>query len=112
VGGSRIQALWVEVVVQANPTAYARLVHTFCEHLTYNCNRPYILYSTIDDVDIEVTIVDIAAALKCYDECPQSEELWEAYPSMLSTKEIVDDMYEECHADHYRNATNKAKLPP
>ena len=92
-------------------TAYACLVRTFYKHLTYDCNRPDILSSTINDVDIEVTTVDIAAALKCHVECPQSEEQWEACPFTLTIEEIVDDMCEERYADHYRNATSKAKLP-
>jgi hypothetical protein len=47
-------------------TAYEHLVRSFYENLTYDCNRPNILSSSIDDKDVEVTIVDIATALKCY----------------------------------------------
>jgi hypothetical protein len=39
----------------------------------YDCNRPDILSSSIDDRDIEVTVADIAAALKCNAECPKAE---------------------------------------
>ena len=46
-------------------TAYERLVKSFYENLTYDCNRPDVLSSSIDDRDIEVTVADITAALKC-----------------------------------------------
>jgi hypothetical protein len=92
--------------------AYGCLVRTFYEHLTYDCNWPNILSSTIDDIDVEVTIADIATTLKCHAECPQSEEQWVAFLSMLTTKEIVIDMCEGRYADQYQNATSKAKLPP
>ena len=45
-------------------TAYERLVRSFYENLTYDCNRPDVLSSSIDDRDVEVTVADIAAALK------------------------------------------------
>jgi hypothetical protein len=51
-------------------TAYACLVWTFYEHLTYDCNRPNSLSSTIDDKDVEVTVADIAISLKCDAKCP------------------------------------------
>jgi hypothetical protein len=92
-------------------TAYSRLVRTFYDHLTNNCNRLDILSSTTDDADVEVTIADIAAALKCHAECPQSKEQWVACPSTLTIEEIVD-MCEGRYADQYQNATNKATLPP
>ena len=44
--------------------AYERLVRSFYGNLTYDCNRPDVLSSSIDDRDVEVTIADIAAALK------------------------------------------------
>jgi hypothetical protein len=93
-------------------TAYARLVWTFYEHLTYDCNQPDILSSSIDDRDVEIFIADIVAALKCHAECPESKEQWIACPSMLTTEEIIEDMCEGRYVDQYRNATSKAKLPP
>jgi hypothetical protein len=78
----------------------------------YDCNWPDILSSSIDDRDIEVTVADIAVALKCNAECPKAEEQWIACPSMLATEEIIEDMCEGCYADQYRNAASKAKLPP
>lgn len=71
-----------------------------------------ILSSTIDDVEIEVTTVDIAEALKYHVEYPRSKEQWEVYPSVLTIVEIVDDMCERRYADKYKNANSKAKLPP
>ena len=50
--------------------AYSRLVQNFYEHLTYDCNWQDILSFSIDDIDIEVTTLDIAAALKYHVECP------------------------------------------
>jgi hypothetical protein len=55
-------------------TAYERLVWSFYENLKYNCNRPDILVSSIDDRDVEVTIADIAAVLKCHHEPPEADE--------------------------------------
>jgi hypothetical protein len=47
------------------------LVQSFYENLKYDYNRPDILVSSIDDRDVEVTIADIVAALKCHDEPPE-----------------------------------------
>jgi hypothetical protein len=46
-------------------TAYECLVRSFYENLKYDCSRPDVLSSSIDDRDVEVTVADIAAALKC-----------------------------------------------
>jgi hypothetical protein len=55
-------------------TTYERLVQSFYENLKYNCNRPDVLVSSIDDRDIEVTIADIAAVLKSHHEPPEADE--------------------------------------
>ena len=56
---------WLKrLFTQITSTTHARLVRTFYEHLTYDCNRPNILSSTIDDIDIEVTTLDIAAVVQ------------------------------------------------
>ena len=47
-------------------TAYERLVRSFYENLTYDCNQPDVLSSSIDDRDVEVTVANIVAALKCH----------------------------------------------
>jgi hypothetical protein len=72
-------------------TTYERLVRCFYENLKYDCNRPSILFSSIDDEDLEVTVVDIAAILKCHAKPPEGEP-WIVYPSMLTTEDIVSDM--------------------
>jgi hypothetical protein len=43
-------------------TTYERLVQSFYENLKYDYNRLGVLFSSIDDEDVEVTIADIAAA--------------------------------------------------
>jgi hypothetical protein len=78
--------------------AYERLVRSFYENLTYDYNRPNVLSSSIVDRDIKVTVVDIAAALKCYAEQPEADDQWIACPSILTTEDIVGDM-----CDKYQN---------
>jgi hypothetical protein len=93
-------------------TAYERLVWTFYEHLRYECSRPGILFSSIDGIDVEVTIADVAAILKCSHEPPKSDIPWIDYPSMLTIEDIVSNMCEGQYADKHRNAASKAKIPP
>ena len=92
-------------------TAYKRLVRTFYEHLRYNYSWPDVLVSSIDDRDVELTIADVAATLKCSHEPHESDIPWIAYPSMLTIKDIVSDMCEGQFADSHRNAVSKAKIP-
>jgi hypothetical protein len=92
--------------------AYECLVRSFYKNLTYGCNQPDVLSSSIDDRDVEVTVADIVVALKCNAEQPEVEDQWIARHSMLTTEDIVVDMCEGQFADHYKNAANKAKLPP
>jgi hypothetical protein len=70
-------------------TAYKRLVRTFYEHLRYECSRPDVLFSSIDGIDVEVTIADIAAVLKCSHEPPGSDIPWIDCSSMLTIEDIV-----------------------
>jgi hypothetical protein len=70
-------------------TAYERLVQSFYENLKYDCNQLDILVSFIDDRDIEVTIADITATLKCHDKPSEADEPWIVYPSMLTIEDIV-----------------------
>jgi hypothetical protein len=92
-------------------TTYERLVRSFYENLMYDCSRLDVLSSSIDDRDVKVTLVDIAAELKCHVEPPEAEEPWIVYPSMLTIEDIVVDMYDGQCVNQYRNATSKAKLP-
>jgi hypothetical protein len=82
-------------------TAYERLVWTFYEHLRYDCSRPDVLVSSIDDRDVEVTIGDAAAALKCSHEPLDLDIPWIDYPSMLTIEDIVSDMCEGQYADRH-----------
>jgi hypothetical protein len=93
-------------------TAYEHLVRSFYENLNYDYNLPDVLSSSIDDRDVEVTVVDIATALKCNTECPEANDQWIDHPSMLTTKDIVGDMCVGKFADRHKNAVSKSKLPP
>jgi hypothetical protein len=92
-------------------TAYKRLVSAIYEHLSYNCSRPDILVSSIDSKEVEVTIADVAAVLKCSHEPPESDVPWIDCPSMLTLKDIISDMCEGQYADKHWNAVSKAKIP-
>jgi hypothetical protein len=93
-------------------TAYERLVRTFYEHLRYECSRPDILFSSIDGIDVEVTITDVAAVLKCSHEPLESDIPWIDYTSMLTIEDIVSDMCQVQYADKHWNAASKVKIPP
>ena len=72
--------------------------------------RPNVLVSTIDDRDVEVTIADIAAVLKCHAKPPKADEPWIVCPSMLTKEDIVSDMCEGQYADKHNNAASKVKM--
>jgi hypothetical protein len=93
-------------------TTYERLIWSFYKNLKYNCNRPNVLVSSINDRDIEVTIADIAAVLKCHHEPPEANEPWIDCPSMLTIEGIVSDMCEGQYVDRHKNDASKAKIPP
>jgi hypothetical protein len=65
-------------------TAYERLVWSFYENLKYDCNRPDILTSSIDERDVGVTVANIAATFKCSAEQPEADDQWIARPPMLT----------------------------
>jgi hypothetical protein len=94
---SRIEASWFEAAIQTRRLHY---------------NRPDVLVSSINNREIEVTIVDIAAILKCHHEPPEADEQWIDCPFMLTIEDIVSDMYEAQYADRHKNATSKVKIPP
>jgi hypothetical protein len=73
-------------------TAYECLVRMFYEHLSYECSWPEILFSSIDGIDVEVTIADVAAILKCSHEPPKSDIPFIDCPSMLTIEDIVSNM--------------------
>jgi hypothetical protein len=80
-------------------TAYEGLVREFYKHLRIDCNQPDILFSSIDGREVKVTIVDVAAILKCSHEPPKSDIPWFECPSMLTLEDIVSDMCEGQYAD-------------
>jgi hypothetical protein len=92
-------------------TAYERLVREFYTHLRTDSDQPDSLFSSIDGKDVEVTVGDIAAALKCSHEPPESDVPWLECPSMLSLEDVVSDMCEGQYADDRRNAASKTKIP-
>jgi hypothetical protein len=91
--------------------AYEHLVREFYEHLSYDYDQLDILVSSINGREVEVTIADIAAVLKCSHEPPESDIPWLKCPSMLTLEDIIFDMCEGQYADSHQNATSKTKIP-
>jgi hypothetical protein len=91
-------------------TAYERLVGEFYKHLRIDCDQPDILFSSIDGREVEVTIADVAAILKCSHEPPGSDVPWLECPSMLTLEDIISNMCEGQYADSRRNAASKTKI--
>jgi hypothetical protein len=92
-------------------TAYECLVLTFYEHLRYECSQPDVLFSSIDGIEVEVTIADVAAVLKCIHEPPESDVPWLECPFMHTLEDIISNMCEGQYADKHRNAASKTKIP-
>ena len=92
-------------------TTYKHLFRSFYESLTYDCNQPDVLSSSIDDKDVEVTVTDIAVALNCHAECPEADDQWIACPSMLTIEHIVVNMCKGQFENQYKNAASKEKQP-
>jgi hypothetical protein len=92
-------------------TTYERLVHAFYEHLSYDCSWPDVLVSSIDGRDVEVTIADVAAILKCSHEPPKLDVPWIDCPSLVTLEDIVSNMCEGQYADKHRNVASKVKIP-
>jgi hypothetical protein len=57
-------------------TAYEHLVREFYEHLSVDCDQSDILFSSIDGREVEVTIADVAAILKCSHKPLESDVPW------------------------------------
>jgi hypothetical protein len=92
-------------------TAYERLVREFYENLRCECDQPDVLFSSIDGREVEVTIADVAAILKCSHEPPEMDIPWLECPPMLTVEDIVTDMCDGQFADGHRNAASKTKIP-
>ena len=58
-GDSRVQTPWVEKIIQASHLYHLHKV----ENLLFYCTRLGVLFSSIQDKQIEVTSSDIATAL-------------------------------------------------
>jgi hypothetical protein len=95
----------------AASTTYERLVREFYKHLRIECDHPDILFSSIDGREVEVTIADVVAILKCSHEPFELDVLWLECPSMLILEDIVSDMCEGQYADNHRYAASKTKIP-
>jgi hypothetical protein len=92
-------------------TTYERLVREFYTHLRIDGDQPNILFSSIDEREVEVTIRDVAAVLKCSHELPESDIPWLECPSMLTLEDTISDMCEGQCADDRQNAASKMKIP-
>jgi hypothetical protein len=92
-------------------TTYERLVREFYTHLRIDGDQPDTLFSSIDGREVEVTIKDVAAVLKCSHEPPESDIPWIECPSMLTLEDIAFDMCEGQYADDRRKAASKTKIP-
>jgi hypothetical protein len=73
--------------------------------------RQDVLFSSIDGREVEVTIADVAAVLKCNHEPPETDIPWLECPPMLTVEDIVADMCDGHFADGHRNAASKTKIP-
>jgi hypothetical protein len=91
-------------------TTYERLVKEFYDNLSCECNQPDVLFSSIDGREVQVTIADVAAVLKCSHEPPESDVPWLECPPMLTVEGIVSDMCEGQFTDSHRNAASKTKI--
>jgi hypothetical protein len=91
-------------------TTYERLVREFYKHLRIDYDQLDILFSSIDGREVEVTIADVAAILKCSHEPPEPDVPWLECPSMLTLEDIIFDMCEGQYADSRQNATSKTNI--
>jgi hypothetical protein len=87
------------------------IASTAYEHLSVDCDQPDVLFSSIDGREVEVTIADVAAVLKCSHKPLESDVPWLECPSMLTLEDIVSDMCEGKYVDSQRNAASKMKIP-
>jgi hypothetical protein len=54
-------------------TAYEHLVREFYDNLSCKCDQSDVLFSSIDGREVQVTIADVTAILKCSHEPPESD---------------------------------------
>jgi hypothetical protein len=60
--------------------AYQRHFRLLYQNLSYDCERPGVLSTSLDGVDIKVTPSKIALALGCPHECPPKLVKWDITP--------------------------------
>jgi hypothetical protein len=83
---------------RATDTAYQRHVKLFYQNLSFDCEWPKVLSTSLDGVHLEIIMEDIALALKCPHECPQDlvrcdgTPHYGIFPIGLTVQEMVDDM--------------------
>jgi hypothetical protein len=82
-------------------TAYKHLVREFYENLRCKCDQPDVLFSSNDGREVEVTIADVAAVLKCSHKPPEMDIPWLKCPPMFTVEDIVTDMCDEQFADDH-----------
>jgi hypothetical protein len=92
-------------------TAYERLIREFYKHLRIDCDQLDILFSSINEREVEVTIADVATVLKCSHEPLESNIPWLKCPSMLTIEDIIFDMCDGQYTDSRRNAASMTKIP-
>jgi hypothetical protein len=94
-GGRGIEATGLKRLFKpVSSTAYELLVREFYTHLRIDSDQPDILFSSIDGREVEVTIADVVAVLKCSYEPPESGIPWLECPPMLTLEDIISDMCE------------------
>jgi hypothetical protein len=92
-------------------TTYERLVREFYDHLSCECDQSDVLFSSIDKREVQVTIANVAAILKCSHEPPESDVPRLECPPMLTIEDIVFDLCEGQFADSHQNVASKTKIP-
>jgi hypothetical protein len=68
----------------AHDVFHQRFVRLFYQNMTFDSDKPEVLSSTINGIEFEVTIEDIAEALGCPHECP-SPRFTEPLPRLTCT---------------------------
>jgi hypothetical protein len=88
---------------------YPRFVRLFYKNLNYDTAHPGVLFSEIEGEQFQVTVEDIAEALRCPHENFSPTRYTEAPDFDLHM--IVRDMCDGVYENKRRNCTSKAKLP-
>jgi hypothetical protein len=101
----------------AHDVYYPRYVKLFYKNLAFNEDRPEVLSSVIDGVEFDVSIEDIAEAMRIPNECPadlvdrSGAIRYGAFPENIGLTKMIDDMCEGRYTNDDRNCTSKLLLP-